>query len=110
MNCKFCRFWNFVALGDETRGIADFQTFDCRRHAPVIGGEIGVTAWPQTKGKDGCGDFELMPEFRQCQTCDKLVGDMAHHAPHLKHATLYPICKACHDQFLHGTHPYQVKA
>lgn len=106
MKCAHCKFWNESVDVRLTQN-ADYLQNQCRRRAPIIDKELGGrSVWPMTQGTDFCGDFEIVPELRHCLTCDARVGStpMAH--PLLQHATMYPICKKCHDQFLDGTHPY----
>ena len=62
-NCKNCYFWHtdFVS-GHEWRTWAGKN--QCRKHAPVAVESVyrgrAETAWPQTEGKDFCGDFVML--------------------------------------------------
>lgn len=68
--CQWCRYWNifqyisFVddeALADEPRRRREtaYGRFDCRKRSPVYENVAGKSAqWPQTEGREWCGDFE----------------------------------------------------
>lgn len=99
--CSQCRFYHVRYEHQTAVGY-------CRRRAPVVVGEFGVSILPKVDASFWCGEFELKPELRHCQTCGNLVGDTSFLAPHLKHATLYPICKTCYDQFVAGSHTFQL--
>ncbi len=50
--CDKCDYWE---SNDQENG-------QCRLKAPVVitdGYEVGVTAWPETKANDGCGEIKL---------------------------------------------------
>lgn len=62
MACWRCNYWN--ALTDEWRTPKVIGGFQCRRHSPTTRGAIhgrAVPEWPETEGKDWCGDFEAYP-------------------------------------------------
>lgn len=109
MKCSHCRFWNYTgerSIGDRNEFIQE----QCRRHAPTLSTDaFPVATWPSTTGADFCGDFEVFPEFRRCETCGDPVGKTPHATPGLKYCVQYPICKKCFDQFTDGTHPFLKK-
>jgi hypothetical protein len=64
LRCDLCRWWGWD--GNRQSGM-DHLSADCRRNAPIFhevrdGGYIREQNWPQTKGKDWCGDFEQIPQ------------------------------------------------
>lgn len=53
--CQNCSYWKGV--GDDSN-----LESECHRHAPVVLGSsngFARTAWPWTRKKDTCGDFDL---------------------------------------------------
>lgn len=68
-NCASCRYWH---TGWDRR---DWQTGQCRRHAPEYAEGSGPfprveARWPAMEGKGWCGDYE-----RDTQGCARCVGD-----------------------------------
>ena len=56
MKCKDCDYWSSL----------DQENGQCRKNAPKVitdGYEVGslnnVTAWPETRATDGCGEIKL---------------------------------------------------
>ena len=66
MKCKDCRWWNAAGCGDRE----EWNRGQCRRHAPTSRLVIALATsyssgedlghWPETAGRDGCGDFERL--------------------------------------------------
>lgn len=58
-NCTNCQFWN-AAWRDSG---ALFLAGQCRRHAPVAIAETPIDSrWPQTYGREWCGDHKQYDE------------------------------------------------
>lgn len=91
-NCKTCRFWNFgrehpgFGLG---RLLADHCISDCRHHSPVA-----KDYWAKTRGDDGCGDHEFVPDLTPCCLCGESIGPPPRHFSYASE----PTCKACAEK------------
>lgn len=64
--CKDCVFWRSQHGNSQHRPLSsDYETGDCHSHSPalVMTTYIGQheTRWPATKGNQGCGDFQPVP-------------------------------------------------
>lgn len=63
--CSACKFWDCNAYERGRHGASSLHELqeDCRRHAPIDMSQEeltkGLRLWPQTRGDDWCGDFEL---------------------------------------------------
>lgn len=86
--CLTCDYWHTTII---TR-VPQFGHVqeECRRHSPIAG--IG---WPKTRGDDGCGDHEYVPELRPCWICGSPIGSRPWH---YLHSTTEPVCKACAEE------------
>lgn len=67
MTCGTCKWWiNSWHATPETPDYGGREA-QCRRHAPAFKpllttNHSEVSAWPTTRAKDGCGDWEARPQ------------------------------------------------
>ena len=65
-SCENCRFWGEE---DDAVVVAEVESRDCRRNAPVPGGDsIGLTRWPLVMSLDWCGEWEDEAEYEVRRT------------------------------------------
>lgn len=78
--CRACRFWTGGYREDEPGFVVpEYVSGDCRRPAPVRGGEgypdYGKAKWPVTKAVDGCGEFAARKRVNFAGAAKSLAGE-----------------------------------